>query len=280
MGDKRDAAMAGLSWPSSERTTSNPRPTGSTDSDMIDDIGHESFAPPPPATLPTTISPVSPHYTQHTPSSAYNHHPDYIPYGPWTSSTTSGCRLLQDLGPGQPISRSLRRGDQPTRKCSPTRSGAFLLQAYRRPGTSQPDVRLLAFSLRPPFASRRYPTSSHLGFFNFAFNFAYNTINDPHCSETIGHSPFRCTGSWTTDRSRSSRGGHSPWHQHDWRFGDTWTISRPTSSPRDRPSRTEQTCLTHMYIASRIRLCFGHFAQLHILRKNPRLAGCVCGTSE
>ena len=93
MGGKRDAAMAGLSWPPSDRTTPNPRPTGSSDSDMVDDIGHESFAPPPPATLPSTIPPLSPHFSHPSPSSTYNHHPDYVHYGPWTSSTTSGWQL-------------------------------------------------------------------------------------------------------------------------------------------------------------------------------------------
>ena len=43
MSDKRDAAMAGLPWPTPVRSTPNPRTTGSTDSEMTDDIGHESF---------------------------------------------------------------------------------------------------------------------------------------------------------------------------------------------------------------------------------------------
>ena len=93
MGDKRDAAMAGLAWPPSARTTSNPRPMGSSDSDMTDDIGQESFAPPPPATLPSTIPPLSPHLPHSPPSSTYNHQPDYAHYGPWTSSTTPGWQL-------------------------------------------------------------------------------------------------------------------------------------------------------------------------------------------
>ena len=93
MGDKRDAAMAGLPWPPSDRTTSNPRTTGSADSTMIDDIGHETFAPSPPATLSSTISPPLPHSAPPSSSTAYNHHQDYIHYGPWTPSTTSGWQL-------------------------------------------------------------------------------------------------------------------------------------------------------------------------------------------
>ena len=93
MGDKRDAAMAGLSWPPSDRTSPNPRTTGSADSAMIDDIGYETFAPPTPTTIPSTIPPHSAHSALPSSSTAYNHHQDYIHYGPWTPSTTSGWQL-------------------------------------------------------------------------------------------------------------------------------------------------------------------------------------------
>ena len=79
--------MAELTWPTHDRTSSTPRPTGSTDSDMTDDIGHETFAPPGPTTLPSDPHP--PLTTSITPSPApsYNYHHDYTHHGPWTPST-------------------------------------------------------------------------------------------------------------------------------------------------------------------------------------------------
>ena len=75
MGDKRDAAMAGLPWPPPNRSATDPRASGSTppniistsdtlsrrpdpsDSEMAsDDIGHESFSAPVVAAPPQAYS--------------------------------------------------------------------------------------------------------------------------------------------------------------------------------------------------------------------------------
>ena len=95
MGDKRDAAMAGLTWPTPDRTSSNPRATGSIDSDMIDDIGHEPFAPLAPATLPSDTPPPPPPTNPILPPSttSYHHYHDYTHYGPWTPSTTTAWQM-------------------------------------------------------------------------------------------------------------------------------------------------------------------------------------------
>ena len=114
MGDKRDAAMAGLAWPPSDRTTSNPRPMGSSDSDMTDDIGQESFAPPllqhSPPPFPSFSSPFSfssTFYLQ-SPTGLRPLWTMDIKYYTWMatpvlrlpSGTYGTYHLLQDLGPG------------------------------------------------------------------------------------------------------------------------------------------------------------------------------------
>ena len=101
MGDKRDAAMAGLSWPPSDRTSPNPRTTGSADSAMIDDIGHETFAPPPPATLSSTTSPHSTHYL----------HPHHLPLTITTKTTSIMDPGHQALHPGGNFLPSLTFGN-------------------------------------------------------------------------------------------------------------------------------------------------------------------------
>ena len=93
MTDKRDATMAGLPWPPLNRLGSTSRPMGSSDSDMIDDIGHETFAPPAPTTLPDATPTPSPNPILPPSTTPYNHHQDYTHYGPWTSSTTSLWQL-------------------------------------------------------------------------------------------------------------------------------------------------------------------------------------------
>ena len=74
MGDKRNAAMAGLPWPTSERPSTNPRTTGSTDSEMTDDIGHESF--------PSIATAAPPADTSHC------HHPFSLGNAQYTPSTS------------------------------------------------------------------------------------------------------------------------------------------------------------------------------------------------
>ena len=99
MGDKRDAAMAGLHWPTSERTSTNPRTTGSTDSDMTDDIGHETFPSVAPTTLPgdTSHPPLNPNPPSTTTS--YHHYNDYTHHGPWTPSTTTAWQMPSPIYP-------------------------------------------------------------------------------------------------------------------------------------------------------------------------------------
>ena len=93
MTDKRDATMAGLHWPILDRTASTSRPMGSSDSDMNDDIGHETFAPPAPTTLPDATPVPSPNPILPPSATSYNHHQDYTHYGPWTPSTTQVWQL-------------------------------------------------------------------------------------------------------------------------------------------------------------------------------------------
>ena len=93
MGDKRDAAMAGLPWPTPDRTSSNPRPTGSSDSDMTDDIGHETFAPLAPATLPDDTPPAPTNPIIPPSTTSYHHYHDYTHYGPWTPSATTAWQM-------------------------------------------------------------------------------------------------------------------------------------------------------------------------------------------
>ena len=99
MGDKRDAAMAGLHWPTSERTSTNPRTTGSTDSDMTDDIGHETFPPVAPSTHPgdTPHPPSNPIPPPSTTS--YHHYHGYTHNGPWTPSTTTAWQMPSPIYP-------------------------------------------------------------------------------------------------------------------------------------------------------------------------------------
>ena len=85
--------MAGLSWPTSERTSTNPRTTGSTDSEMTDDIGYGSF--------PSIATAAPPADTSHPPSglnpqsiaTSYHHYNDYTHYSPWTPSSTTAWQL-------------------------------------------------------------------------------------------------------------------------------------------------------------------------------------------
>ena len=84
MGDKRDAAMAGLRWPTSERTSTNQRTTGSTDSDMTDDIGHETFPPVIPSTLPGDTPHLPSHPIPPPSTTSYHHYHHYTHNGPWT----------------------------------------------------------------------------------------------------------------------------------------------------------------------------------------------------
>ena len=108
MGDKRDAFMAGLPWPTSERTSTNPMTTRSTDSDMTDDIGNENFPPVVssivPVALPADIS--HPPMDLHSPptTSSYLHYNDYTQYIPWTPSTTTAWQLPS---PGYPRERTV-----------------------------------------------------------------------------------------------------------------------------------------------------------------------------
>ena len=94
MSDKRDAAMAGLSWPIRTRSAAAPRGTGSTDSEMAsDDIGHESFPVTAVAAPPPVYSHTSPGTHPWFPHTPYHHHQDYSHYGPWTSSTNTSYQL-------------------------------------------------------------------------------------------------------------------------------------------------------------------------------------------
>ena len=93
MSDKRDAAMAGLSWPTSVRSPPNPRTTGSTDSEMTDDIGHESFPATTAAAPPADTSYASSGLNPRSLATSYHHHNDYTHYGPWTPSTTTAWQL-------------------------------------------------------------------------------------------------------------------------------------------------------------------------------------------
>ena len=104
MGDKRDATIAGLPWPTPDRTSSNLRTTGSTDSDMIDDIGHETFAPLAPATLPSDTPLPSTNSIPPPSATSYNHYHDYTHYGPWTPSTTP---FWQTPSPAYPRDRTV-----------------------------------------------------------------------------------------------------------------------------------------------------------------------------
>ena len=99
MGDKRDAAMAGLPWPTSVRSTPNPRTAGPTDSEMTDDIGHESFPAPMAAAPPTDIPYAPPGYHPRPPMTSYHHHTDYTHYSPWTPSSTTAWQLLTPTFP-------------------------------------------------------------------------------------------------------------------------------------------------------------------------------------
>ena len=99
MTDKRGATMAELPWPTLNRGESTSRPMGSSDSDMGDDIGHETFAPPAP-TIPAATTPAPSSNLAPPPStSLYNRHQDYAHYGPWTSSTTPGWQLPSIANP-------------------------------------------------------------------------------------------------------------------------------------------------------------------------------------
>ena len=91
MTDKRDATMAELPWPTLNRIGSTSRPMGSSDSDMIDDIGHETFAPLAP-TIPPAAAPA--------PSSNLVSH--RLPFSTITTKITPtmdhGHRVLHHVG--------------------------------------------------------------------------------------------------------------------------------------------------------------------------------------
>ena len=83
--------MAGLPWPPLNRLGSTSRPMGSSDSDMIDDIGHETFAPPAPTTLPDATPTPSPNPILPPSTTPYNHHQDY-------TTMEAGHRVLHHFG--------------------------------------------------------------------------------------------------------------------------------------------------------------------------------------
>ena len=72
---------------------------GSSDSDMTDDIGHETF----PTVITTTIPgdilhpPLNPNPPPTTTS--YHHYNDYAHYGPWTPSTTTAWQMPSPIYP-------------------------------------------------------------------------------------------------------------------------------------------------------------------------------------
>ena len=155
MGDKRDAAMAGLCWPTSERTSTNPRTTGSTDSDMTDDIGHETFPPVIPSTLPGD--------TPHLPS----HHHQPHPTTTTTTTPTTGLGHLALLQPG---------------KCRPP----FILgNALCTPSTSRSGTRIAPLAL---CTSRR--STNKESFVNLIRNMSFTSSPATICRltrcQTIG----------------------------------------------------------------------------------------------
>ena len=112
MGDKRDAAMAGLPWPTTIRSATDPRASGPTppntisnsgtpirhpdpaDSDMTaDDIGHESFSAPATAAPPPVYSYATSGTNPWFPPTTFNQHSDHSHYGPWTSNPATSYQL-------------------------------------------------------------------------------------------------------------------------------------------------------------------------------------------
>ena len=277
-----------FSWPPSERTTSNPRPTGSTDSDMIDDIGHESFCPPSspqhcpllflrfPLTIPNIHHLPLTIITQTTFLMDHGHqalHPGgnslplltsgNVRYTP--SSSRFGTRIAH-LAPS-----TLRRSTNKELFANLIRSISFTsLQVimYKPTRCQTIGVLIMAYLCNhggtphhPTWASSTSPTTP-------------STI--PAAAKHLATLLFGAQAAERLTAPGAPAVDHSPWHQCGWPSGGTWPLSRPTSSPRDLPSRTEHSWLTRLYKVSRLRLYFGPFAQLHI-RKIPAWRGvCVC----
>ena len=225
MGDKRDATMAGLAWPTHDRTSPNPRTTGSADSDMTDDIGHETFAPLGPATLPS--DPPPPSTTPIPPSSAasYNHYHDYTHYGPWTPSTTP---FWQMPSPAYPRDRTVHTiyfkiwdPDSPARSL-------YVEEINQQGIVRQFDPEHFFHKLTGDHVQANQMSDywrSHYGLplkhggtpyhpTWASFDFFDDTFDYPYSSKAPCDPPLRCSSSGTTDFPRSSLCGHPSRHHH------------------------------------------------------------------
>ena len=288
MTDKRGATMAELPWPTLNRGESTSRPMGSSDSDMGDDIGHETFAPPAP-TIPAATTPAPSSNLAPPPStSLYNRHQDYAHYGPWTSSTTPGWQLPSIANPRErtvhTIYFKIWDPDSPSRSLyiqeinrqgivRQIRSRTFLPQAYWKPSPGQPDVRLLALSLWYSSCTWWYSTSSYMGAFDIE---SYTCPTDrTGRGETSRYTPFWCPSSWQIDRFGTSISGNSPETQRDQHVEHEQHAGAPSPTASGLPSWTEYYVLiNNMWpVAPDSNLS----PAPHFFRKKAPLDGvCVC----